>query len=343
MTPTDLTATIRPCPSMAELAPAWCALEARAEASFFQSWRWIGAMLAEFGPASLLVEIRQGGALVGLGMLGRRDRRWDVLRSPSLHLGEVDDPASAALCTEYNGFLAVRGLEAQVTRAGLAALHAHGGWRELVLPGMSMVEGPARVTRRHLAPYALLGPDDPLDALSRNSRHQIRRSLKLYNMTMEKGGPAQDWFERLMELHGAYWRGRGQPGAFALPKVVAFHRRLLAAGDAEVLRLSDGGDEIGYLYNFVHDGWVYAYQSGFRYDPDPRRKPGLAGHLLAMRSYGAQGLRGYRFLAGDSRYKSSLATAKDQLVWAMMDRGDLLHRLERWLRHEDPLSPPHGV
>lgn len=296
-------------------------------------------MLAEFGPASLLVEVYQGSDLVGLGVLGRRDRRWDVLRSPSLHLGEADDAASAALCTEYNGFLAVRGLEVQVTRAALAALNALGGWRELVLPGVPRVEGPVRVTRRHLAPYALLGPGDPLDGLSRNSRHQIRRSLKLYNMTLEKG----DWFDRLMELHGAYWRGRGQPGAFVHPKVVAFHRRLLAAGDAEVLRLSDGGAEIGYLYNFIHDGWVYAYQSGFRYDPDPRRKPGLAGHLLAMRSYGAQGMRGYRFLAGDSRYKSSLATAKDQLVWAIADRDDVFHRLERWLRHEDPVPPPHGV
>ncbi|MBC7905688.1 MAG: GNAT family N-acetyltransferase [Rhodospirillaceae bacterium] len=334
-TPPLLTATIRPCPSAAELEPVWRALEARADASFFQSWRWIGAMLAEFGPASLLAEIRQGGTLVGLGLLGRRARRWDMLRSPSLHLGEVDDGASAALTTEYNGFLSVRGLEPEISRAGLAAISAFGGWRELVLPGvaphLAAQCASVRLTRKHLAPFAVFGPVDPLDGLSRNSRHQIRRSLKLYQgMDLEPVSP--EWFERLAELHGAYWRGRGQPGAFAHPKVAAFHRRLLAAGDAELLRLSHGGEEIGYLYNFVHDGWAYAYQSGFHYDPDPRRKPGLAGHLLAMRSYRAQGLRGYRFLAGDSRYKSSLATEKDTLVWAIADRGDPLHRLERWLR-----------
>lgn len=334
---------------MAELEPIWRGLEGQADASFFQSWRWIGAMLAEFGPASFLVEVRQGGALAGLGLLGRRDRRWDVLRSPSLHLGEVDDAQSAALCTEYNGFLAARGLERGVSRAGLAAIATLRGWRELILPGVSpeLVLGPAmRVTRRHLAPYALLGPGDPLEALSRNCRYQIRRSLKLYSMEIQPAACTQqalDWFERLVDLHGVYWRGRGQPGAFVLPKVAAFHRRLLASGGAEVLRLVDGGQEIGYLYNFVHDGWVYAYQSGFRYDPDPRRKPGLAGHVLAMRAYGAQGLRGYRFLAGDSRYKSSLATAKDCLVWAVADRGDVFHRLERHFRHEDPLPSSHGV
>ena len=47
-------------------------------------------------------------------------------------------------------------------------------------------------------------------------------------------------------------------------------------------RLRAGGRELGYLYNFAHRGIVHAYRSGFRHDPDPRLKPGLVGHSLAV-------------------------------------------------------------
>jgi CelD/BcsL family acetyltransferase involved in cellulose biosynthesis len=89
---------------------------------------------------------------------------------------------------------------------------------------------------------------------------------------------------------------------------------------------------VGYLYNLRWRGWAYSYQSGFRYETGADCRPGLVCHLLAMRRYRDEGLTGYRFLAGDSRYKTSLATERDTLSWLVACRPDWGHRLEDWAR-----------
>jgi CelD/BcsL family acetyltransferase involved in cellulose biosynthesis len=83
------------------------------------------------------------------------------------------------------------------------------------------------------------------------------------------------------------------------------------------LRLSSGGTVIGILYNFVHRGRMLAYQSGFAYRADEKRaKPGLTCHRRAIEAALDAGLDRYDFLAGDDRYKRSLADAAHQQVWA---------------------------
>ena len=52
-----------------------------------------------------------------------------------------------------------------------------------------------------------------------------------------------------------------------------------------MLRITAGGRIIGYLYNFVHAGHVYNYQSGFAYEDDPVVKPGFVSHYLAIEHY----------------------------------------------------------
>ena len=60
------------------------------------------------------------------------------------------------------------------------------------------------------------------------------------------------------------------------------------------------GDRVaGYLYNFVHRGWVAAYQSGFDFGDDADRlRPGLVSHALAIEHYRRAGVRVYDFLGG---------------------------------------------
>jgi CelD/BcsL family acetyltransferase involved in cellulose biosynthesis len=105
------------------------------------------------------------------------------------------------------------------------------------------------------------------------------------------------------------------------------------AGEIQLLRLRAGGQrEVGYLYNFVRRGVVHAYQSGFRYNPDPRLKPGLVSHALAIEHNLATGARLYEFMAGASRYKASLGTLSGEMAWLVLQRDRLALRAEAALR-----------
>ena len=104
----------------------------------------------------------------------------------------------------------------------------------------------------------------------------------------------------------------------------SFHRDLISrrfrAGEIQLLRVLAGEKRIGCLYNFVKDGHVYAYQSGFDYGTDSRLKPGLVSHCLAINFNLAKGAQIYDFMAGDSRYKKSLGTDFVEMSWLVLQR-----------------------
>ena len=147
---------------------------------------------------------------------------------------------------------------------------------------------------------------------------------------------ALDMLGELKGLHQAYWTRRGHAGSFARGFFESFHHDLISkrfdAGEIQLLRISAGEKLIGCLYNFVKDGRVYAYQSGFDYDADRRLKPGLVSHCLAVRHNLAQGALIYDFMAGDSRYKRSLGTDSHSLYWLVVQRPVVRLRLENVLR-----------
>ena len=92
-------------------------------------------------------------------------------------------------------------------------------------------------------------------------------------------------------------------------------------------------EEVGYLYNFRYRDRIYAYQSGLRYEEDPRLKPGLLCHALAIdRAAADPTLRIYDFLAGDSRFKRSFANAMEPLdSWVVAAPRPLI-RLENTVK-----------
>ncbi len=88
---------------------------------------------------------------------------------------------------------------------------------------------------------------------------------------------------------------------------------------------------IGYLYNFRHNGRVYAYQSGFA-DADPRERPGVVAHALAIRHALGSGLRVYDFMAGRNRLKESFATSCEPMLWQVVQQPRLAFRFEHLAR-----------
>ena len=126
-------------------------------------------------------------------------------------------------------------------------------------------------------------------------------------------------------------------GGLARPFFERFLRRLvdqgLKEGVVDILRVNAGRHELGYLYNFVYRDRVSNYQSGFRFGPDGRHKPGLVAHALAVQHYasGNSRLRTYSFLAGTSQYKESLSTGSEELYWYAYRRASRLIGLKKAL------------
>lgn len=354
-----LAVTLTAIDSIDALAGLWCDLERRVSPSFFLSWTWIGTWLESTGVKAGLLTARAGDRVVGLALVASAKPRSHGLRIPALCLHQSGSPAQDCITIEYNGFLAEPAWQAEVTTAFLEHLLSIGRdspwhWYELRLGGIDPALGEravalgakTRLRVAHGCPYADLDAEagvDYLDQLSRNSRHQIRRAMRLYEnfgaLGLERAdclADAQAWFDEMKRLCTAYWNGKGQPGAFGEPFFEQFHRRLIATafplGQIDLMRVTAGSRLLGYLYNFRHNGIAYSYQSGFNYGPDGRFKPGMVSHVLAIRHYTGEGLRQYRFLAGESQYKRSLSTSRHDLVWLGVYRDTLVFRLESLAR-----------
>jgi CelD/BcsL family acetyltransferase involved in cellulose biosynthesis len=336
-----VSATLTPLPSLDQLAPLWQALENRADGSFFTSWSWIGAWLAVgVGEPCLLVSARAGGEIVGLAILTQTRRGFWQRAALSLH--RQSGPADDALYIEYNDLLVDRAWAGLARREMVRAIFCHSAPRadEIAFAGATpdafaaaAATGWQLDSRSRECPIVDLpscgySTEDYLSVLSRNTRSQVRRALRLAGEGLavhraRTAGEQAAAYEDLRALHQAYWMRKGKPGAFASPRFAAFTARLLTQPGVELLRITAGARTLGVLLNFVHRGHVYAYQSGFAYEADNRFKPGLVSHVMAIADSARLGRTAYHFMAGEARYKDSLATGAETLTWLTAYRPGL--------------------
>ncbi len=304
----------------AALGVRWRALEDRSAPSFFQSWTWTGCLAEQRFPNPILVEALDAGETVGLALFNRRP---GFVRDV-LFLGETGALPWDRLTIEHNGPLVTQGHSVEVTAAILRAAARR---YDLVLSGMAGT-GSGRVVKSQPAPFAVPGTAY-FDRRGANTRQQIRRSDRdfaafgpLAIARAETEATAHVWLDAMAGLHQATWIARGRPGSFADPCFGRFHHELIRRGmprdEIDLLRVTAGDRVVGILYNFRFRGRVSSYQSGFAYDGgDPRLKPGLTCHRMAIEAYGQDGISVYDFLAGDERYKRSLADGVETLHWAV--------------------------
>jgi CelD/BcsL family acetyltransferase involved in cellulose biosynthesis len=339
---------IRPADDWKGIEGVWSDLLARSGSdSFYLGPYWLRAWLEVYGarlrPSLLLV--RSGGEAVGACLLIARQGRVGPVRVRRLYLNSCPEAPGVDTYPEYNAPLAMPGWHVRVATAIREHLATH-AWDEFIARACRPEEGfealraafhgcPQRVVRRRscyvdLAAVRRSGKDYEA-VLSGNTRAQLRRSLKMYaqaGATELEAAPdvasALAAFEEMVALHREVWSRRGERGAFSTRDVLRFHRLLIAeafpGGSIQMLRLRAAGRTIGILYNFVHAGRVYAYQSGFAQEGDNRLKPGLAAHASAIRFCLARGLVEYDFLVGEQRYKESLATGSREQIWVTVER-----------------------
>ena len=318
-------------------------------------WQRFGA---DLNP-DLLTFVRDA-EVVGCCLLVWRTQwvRGIPLRRVYLNCAGEDEADST--CIEYNSLLSLPDCAELVAQA-LGTFLRTRYWDELVLQGVteqsqicgvvsSLGNTEISVRPSHFVELRKIRNDGAgFDSfLSSNTRQQIRRSQRLYEQT---SGPctlrsprtaqeAEEILARLADLHQVAWRDRGRPGVFASARFTRFHRGLIQAAFAQnrilLVEVCAGTEAIGALYSFLHRGRVYFYQSGFRYASDGRLKPGLLTHYLAIRHcLENPALDEYDFLAGDSQYKRSLATASRPLQWIVVRRPTVpgvLFRGLRWVK-----------
>jgi CelD/BcsL family acetyltransferase involved in cellulose biosynthesis len=262
---------------------------------------------------------------------------------------------------EYNSILAEAGREREVVIAGVNCIKAANiPWDELMASGVETRAFEAwqaaardtnwRVIFRQESSCYFVDLNavrdrggDYLALLSSNTRQQIRRSIKAYEQSgslsisvASSVGTAIEYLQGLQKLHDAHWQRRGKDGAFASEFTRTFHDRLVrdavARGEVQMLRVTAGDEVVGYLYNFVRDGHVYFYQSGLKYTEDPKFRPGLVCHYLAVMHNLKVDNRIYDFLAGPQRYKQSLGPANVKMYWLAFQKPRLAFVVERLLR-----------
>jgi CelD/BcsL family acetyltransferase involved in cellulose biosynthesis len=349
---------LAPTPEPADLGREWCELLDRSNASFFLSWPWISCWLTGRARTTRLARVAARGTTVGLALLAERTGRVGPLAIRSWHLHATGDTAADRIAIEHNDLLAARGYEAAARFALLRRLlgRESRGPRAIVLPMVGEPwEAAARavglpVRRRAESRCAVVDLEAArrrqggyLGGLGASTRAQIRRAAKLYGkrgmLRLEAAADraqALAWLDALGGLHEARFRSKGEQGAFGVPGFLDFHRALVTAawesGTVELLQVSAGGAPIGYLYNFLWRGWVGFYSSGLAYEGDNRLKPGLVAHWLAVERYMAAGASVYDLMAGESRYKSSLAEPGPLLLGLVVERDDAVARIARAMR-----------
>jgi CelD/BcsL family acetyltransferase involved in cellulose biosynthesis len=271
-----LRARLEPVGDLDRLGGAWRALEPHSEPSFFRSWGWIGCWLRHLPPSRqpLAVMATKGAELVGLGVfVPVRQRRHWLAPARTLRLHESGEPTFDSLFIEHNGLVA-KGADASAVWAAMLGLLGRGGaWDEVVLGGMEGHTAEASIEaaraqgcpvmvcahRRaaHLDLAALRRSKRRLaDTLSRNTRHQLMRTRRLYGaigpVTLRAARSVDEalaMLEQLKALHQRSWHRRGQPGCFAAPLFETFHRDLISDrfrhGEIQLLRAAAGAQAIG--------------------------------------------------------------------------------------------------
>lgn len=345
--------TLTPIGDLDALAERWQALEARADNDFFLGWTWMGSWLAATGARPDLLSMRMDGRDIVLAFIGRSVLDGALGSKPALFLNQSGNGTVDRVFVEYNGLLMDRDCSAE--QAGNLAfdhLAALDRWSLLRVAGIAAshpiaAAGPfrRRVLISELAAYFIdlqavrnVAAGNYLSLLSANTRSQIRRSWRDHEeqlATITKADSAEQveiWLAHMHDLN----RDRHIDNAWDEPLFRAFARELaicgLANGEVELLRIAAGDQLLGYLLNFRYRGQAMNYQSAFAPPLSSKAKPGMMCHAAAVEHYAAAGCNRYSLLAGEDRYKQSLATGHDLLQWWNLERFSFRLEAEHLLR-----------
>ncbi len=336
----------------------WRELEQRSDQSFFLSWYWIGTWLKTINKPWKLLEVISDGQTVGLGILVEHlTIRNGVIISKRLLLHRTDIKATDQIWIEYNDFLIQNASRPYIRQKITEFLIDQTEWDELII-GVStkevlqdyehpkLVKNIEWATTSYQVDLNLIRENEKpyLNTLSRNTRYQIRKSLKSYQEfgaikidSATNIDQAMSWLKDVSKLHIKRWNKTKIGSGFVNNEFVNFHKKLMTNcfkdSKFELLKVTAGEHVVGFLYNFIYNQKVRFYLSSFNYENNENgRKPGLLTHYLAIEHYLKKGFSLYDFMGGNSRYKRSFCTTSFPVYLAALQKNKFKFKLERGLR-----------
>jgi len=348
--PAAISFTIEPLLPLEVLGRMWKQLDATGLHSFFLTWTWIGTWLRclPSPPRVMLLRITREDETVGLSVVTLKRGTRSGMAITQAWLNSTGDPAYDCITIEHNGF-ASSGVRREDLWAAFREWFAVGGPAvdEFLLNGVDVVQLPrgGGVPNVENSEYGYRAPlanfttlEGFMSSLSRNSRQQLRRSMRAYErkgpLSVEVAGDTQTaltFFAQMKALHIRSWTRRKNRHAFSSSFFETFHRSLIRRGvtngTVDLLRISAGDQAIGYLYNFRHNGTVSSYQSGFD-DVDGQLRPGYVCHALAIAHYAAAGMSSYDFLGGTNQLKQSFGPQRYELCGYRLHKKTPLFRAD---------------
>ncbi|WP_026377135.1 GNAT family N-acetyltransferase [Aestuariibacter salexigens] len=330
-----------------DLKRIWSTLFQESNASTFLSWPWIKAMLKTCGDDTLILVATLNVKTVGCGIVsftkGINTKKAFLHRSGKQELDQV--------WTEYNDFLLHKDYVKEARLALIDYCVANLQWNEFVIgasckdavsafklhPLIERTEWLSQCFYVNLVNYK--SDSDYLASLSRNTRYQIKRSLKEFNdlgtLSIERADSTEtalSWISDAAPHHIKRWTGTRVGSGFTNPQFVQFHERFIRNAFEQdmidILRISAGDNIISYLYNFVEGPIIRFYLSSNVYENDASQaRPGLVAHFLAIRYYLNAGKKIYDFMGGESRYKLSLSDSSRPIELVRFYRDNFKNKL----------------
>jgi len=319
-------------PRFAQLRDAWDALGVAAVHTVFLTFDWLSIWLEELAPNFELHVLTawDGDRLVAALPLCAdptqdRGRRWTIMGVGTLtpnHLDIIAEPDMAdAVRAQFAAMLLEVRADWDVLE--LDKIPADSNTVEALKVAFGKAGLSTSCSVSAVCPYADLPSTAEEYAAGRKKsiRKQIRGAVRWLE---EKPGTREltlaDSVDaalgaqaNLVRFHQARWKGKGYPGAFADPRVVGFHERMIAAAqEAGYLRmysLVDENDVIAVSYNYRVGPTVQGYLSSF----DERwseASPGLTIRIGVINESIHDGAAQFDFLEGTESYKASWCTGQ---------------------------------
>jgi CelD/BcsL family acetyltransferase involved in cellulose biosynthesis len=339
----------------------WVSFEKKTNPSFFQTWAWLGSWWKHSGKVfnPMFFTVTRNGTVVALAIFTPvLIRRHYLITSRQYHLnescgGEYD------FTIEHNGILTTEPDEKEIARAIIKELLLNKDIDEIVFSGLKRKSFDAyHMAGKELgllplvtqaSKYLYVNLDklrneniDYISTLSRNTRSKIRRSINAYEssfgrLNIQEASNLEQallFLRQLKMLHQKHWESKGKPGSFKNQHWEAFIldmiRSQFSKNNIQLLKVSAGNIDIGFMLNLVHKGYINMLQSGFKYHSDSKMKPGYVAHYLAIKYNIKKGNHIYDFLSGESQYKDSLSSDFGYLYWLTLQKRKPKFALENF-------------
>lgn len=325
--------------SFSQLEELWTKLELKSSTtSFFISWHWVSSWLSTIGQEPFILMGYKNDTVVALGIFHVNTVGIWPFKKNVWWLNKTGQQSADQVWIEYNDILFDDSLnETEKSQIRQSPLTQNKSSLQEVHYDLTQFCPDDSLVKTKTTGYItkLQDQDSELDILSifsKNTRQQIKRSIKLLesrdSLNLVAAQNAEEYFDEICEKHIEQWGDSRWGSGFENPLFCQFHKHLHKNQKTQMLKLEIGGQPIAFGYYFLYKKKVSFYLSAIEKYDDNRIKVGLVFHYMAMNYFQQQGFESYDFLGGDARYKKSMSTSSYTLYSWYLEQKNMFSLLK---------------